>query len=129
MKMAAALPAADTRRNGLDDVLKHLVETPDKPILAIVVLDSDEMLVKHSKKTATPTVRILHCEPMLTGHDRQVAHSLLLTAYMNRTAEQLELPYEDFGFPKTNGSGMMTSGSGDYHGVEGDFEPGWGNVK
>lgn len=92
MKMAAALPDADSNRNGLEQLTKSLVEEPDKPIMAVVLLDSSVTTVDHIKHTRTPTVRIVHIEPMVTRGMRREAAELITRAYAARTSEQLELP-------------------------------------
>lgn len=125
MKMATALPDAKSRRNGLHDLAGQLTRSPEKPILVVAVVDSSQMMVDHDKHTKTPTVRVLHVEPLLDGGARRIAHSLLTEAYMRRTTEQLDLPFDEFDFPP-DGSGMMTSGSGDYHGDD-ETPDGWGN--
>lgn len=94
MKMAPALPSVDSRRNGLNDLTRQLVEEPTKPLVCIVILDSNQMLVDHDKHTRTPTARIHHIEPMLTRDMRTVAIELLTKAYTTRTHEQLELEYD-----------------------------------
>lgn len=92
MKMASALPATETKKNGLYDIQKKLVDQPDQPLIAVVMLDSSQTLLDHIKHTKTPTLRILHIEPMLRADERRVAVALLTEAYQNRTTEQLELP-------------------------------------
>ena len=94
MKMASALPSGDSRRNGLLDINRQLVEEPTKPLVCIVILDSNQTLIDHDKHTRTATVRIHHIEPLLTVSGRREALELLTTAYKARTAEQLELDYD-----------------------------------
>jgi len=94
MKMAAALPDYKSRRNGLDDLARMLVDDPDQPLICVVVLDCSKTEIDHDKSTRTPTVRIKHLEPMLNRGDQQAATELLTDAYKRRTSEQLELEYE-----------------------------------
>jgi len=94
MKMASALPGADTRRNGLININKQLVEEPAKPLVCIVILDSNQTLIDHDKHTRTATIRIHHIEPLLTVASRREAVELLSNAYRARTTEQLEFDYD-----------------------------------
>ena len=95
MKMAAALPAADTKRTGMQDIQKRLIDEPAAPIIAVVMLDSAQTTIDHLKHTKTPTLRILHIEPLLRTGERDIAVRLMTEAYRNRTTEQLELPLFD----------------------------------
>ena len=90
--MATALPAADTKRNGMVDIQKRLIDDPAAPIIAVVMLDSAQTTIDHLKHTKTPTLRIMHIEPMLLTAQRDIAVRLLTEAYRDRTTEQLELP-------------------------------------
>jgi hypothetical protein len=94
MKMAAALPDHKSRRNGLDDLARMLVDNPDQPLVCVVVLDCSKTEIDHDKATKTPTVRVKHLEPMLRVEDQDRAVTLLTDAYKRRTSEQLELDYE-----------------------------------
>lgn len=94
MKMAAALPAPETKRNGLEDINRQLVEEPTKPLVCIVILDSNQTTLDHDKKTRAATIRIKHIEPMLSVAARREAVDLLVAAYMARTSEQLEFEYD-----------------------------------
>lgn len=94
MKMAAALPDHKSRRNGLDDLARLMVEDPDQPLICVVVLDCSKTEIDHDKATKTPTIRVKHLEPMLNRDEQKVATELLTDAYKRRTSEQLELEYE-----------------------------------
>lgn len=94
MRMAAALPDPKSRRNGLDDLTRLIVERPDQPMVCVVVLDCSKTEIDHDKHTKTPTVRIQHLEPMLREEEQDRAITLLTDAYKRRTSEQLELDYE-----------------------------------
>jgi hypothetical protein len=94
MKMAAALPT-DTRKNGMGEVADLLVRYPDRPILCLVWLDSNQLQIDHDKHTKTPTARVKHIEPLISEYDHDTAVGLLHRAYLGRTSEQLEL---DLGF-------------------------------
>ena len=94
MKMAAALPDPKSRRNGLDDLARMMVENPDQPLVCVVVLDCSKTEIDHDKHTKTPTARIKHLEPMLLDRDQKAAVELLTHSYRRRTSEQLELDYE-----------------------------------
>ena len=90
MKMATTLPA-DSRKNGMGEVADLLVRYPDRPILCLVWLDSNQLMVDHDKHTKTPTARVKHIEPMIDEYDHEAAVRLLHRAYLGRTSEQLEL--------------------------------------
>lgn len=109
MKMASALPDYDSKKNGLEQLTKRLVDRPDQPIIAIVVLDSSQTTVDHIKKTRTPTVRIMHIEPMITAGTQDDARRLLAQCYRARTSEQLEL---DLGFdaPRPDNANVLRGG-------------------
>lgn len=94
MKMASKLPGEESKRNGLFDISRALVEQPDKPLVCIVVLDSSQTLLDHDKHTKEPTIRIQHIEPMRTISARREAVELLTDAYRARTTEQLEFDYD-----------------------------------
>jgi len=95
MKMAAAMPDANSRRNGLDDLMQMLVdEKRDGEIVCVVVVDASQVLIDRVKHSRTPTIRVLHLEPMLTEDEQAQAVGLLTDAYKRRTSEQLELDYE-----------------------------------
>lgn len=94
MKMAAALPDPKSRRNGLDDLARLVVDDPERTIVCVAVVDCSQILEDIDKATKTPTVRVKHLEPMLTREMQVAATELLTDAYKRRTSEQLELEYE-----------------------------------
>lgn len=95
MKMAAGLPDADSRRNGLNDLLAQLVdEQSDTNIICVVVVDASQILIDKTKGVRNPTVRVQHIEPMLSAAEQNQARVLLERAYRARTSEQLEFTYE-----------------------------------
>jgi hypothetical protein len=98
MKMASALPT-DSGHNGMDQVRDLLLQYPDRPIIAVVVLDCESTMTHHKKHTRVPTISVLHIEPMVDAVDHHSADRLLRRAYLARTAEQLELPL-DFNVPQ-----------------------------
>ena len=95
MKMAAALPDVASRRNGLNDLVRMLAdEKRDDQIICVAVVDASQVLVDKVKHSRTPTIRILHLEPMLDRGEQISATNLLTDAYKRRTSEQLELEFE-----------------------------------
>jgi hypothetical protein len=107
--MASPLPDYDSKKNGLEQLTKALVDNPSNPIIAIVVLDSSITTIDHTKKTRTPTVRITHIEPMITAGTQEEARDLLERCYRARTSEQLEL---DLGFDAPRPDGVRPTGGG-----------------
>lgn len=95
MKMAATLPDVTSRKNGLNDLVHTLAdEKRDGEVICVVVVDASQVLIDKVKHTRTPTIRVVHLEPMLTESDQAMALGLLTGAYKQRTSEQLELEYE-----------------------------------
>lgn len=95
MKMASALPDPQSKKNGMDQVRELMMRYPDRPVLAVVSLDCASLNVDYRKGGArTPTVGILHIEPMVEVSEHSRAESLLRAAYLRRTSEQLELPLD-----------------------------------
>lgn len=116
MKMAAALPG-DSRKNGMGEVADLLVRYPDRPILCLVWLDSNQLQIDHDKHTKTPTARVKHIEPLISEYDHDTAVRLLHRAYQARTSEQLELdlgfnvPAKDFLPPISRWRGIDNQGN------------------
>lgn len=98
MKMAAALPAEETKKNGMGQVRDLLIQYPDRPIVVVAILDCAQVLTDNRKHTKVPTAGILHIEPMVDQMDHLSAERLLRRAYLARTKEQLELEL-DFNIP------------------------------
>ena len=95
MKMAATMPDAASRRNGLNDLMRMLVdEKRDGEIICVAVVDASQVLIDRVKGSRTPTIRVLHLEPMLDETEQDRAVTLLTDAYKRRTSEQLELEFE-----------------------------------
>lgn len=99
MKMAAALPAEETKKNGMGQVRDLLIQYPDRPIVVVAILDCAQVLTDNRKHTKVPTAGILHIEPMVDQMDHLSAERLLRRAYLARTKEQLELEL-DFNVPQ-----------------------------
>lgn len=95
MKMASKLPDADSKRNGLLDLTKKLVDDPEGMVVCVVLVDASQILLDVDKRTRTPTIRVQHIEPLTDRAAARAAMDLLGTAYRGRTSEQLELPLFD----------------------------------
>jgi hypothetical protein len=95
MKMATAMPDVASQRNGLNDLVRMLAdEKRDDQVICVAVVDASQVLVDKVKHSRTPTIRVLHLEPMLSRDEQDQAVALLTDAYKRRTSEQLELEYE-----------------------------------
>jgi hypothetical protein len=91
VRMSAQLPDGD--RNGLSRVASQLVEEPDTPHVAIVLLDAVRLTTDVDTHSTLPTVRVLAIEPIPPGEDAKELLRLQRRAFESRTGK-VELPLE-----------------------------------
>jgi hypothetical protein len=89
IKIGTKLPKKDDR-NGLGVIARELLADPEKPHLAIVVLDTSKITRDIEGDDVYPTVRIVAIEPIVSG-DVAKLRTMLQRAYGERTGN-LELP-------------------------------------
>jgi hypothetical protein len=94
VKLSSALPG-DEEINGLDALVRELVEEPHRIRVALVWLDVPKILTDTEKDTEVPVVRIRRIEPLGdVATIPEEVRRLATTAHENRTG-RTPLPFED----------------------------------
>jgi hypothetical protein len=108
-KLSASLPDGD--RNGLDRITNQLVSEPDKPHVAIVLIDAVKLVTDVDTHSVQPTARILAVEPIPAGDDAKEMERLLRRAFETRTGK-VELPLDlEREIEQALGGGMDDAGA------------------
>jgi hypothetical protein len=94
VKISSSLPAGDA--NGLDPIVRRLIDQPDRKQIAICVLDNKQTVTDNDTGATIPTLRIRRIEAVLRLDDLGVIEKILRRAVEARTgAEVLPLELED----------------------------------
>ncbi|MFJ5532396.1 hypothetical protein [Streptomyces sp. NPDC093261] len=93
-KLSSSLPSGDA--NGLDPIIRKLIERPDVKQIAICVLDNRQTVTDNDSGATVPTLRIRRIEAVLRTDDLDVLQKIMRRAIETRTgAEVLPLDLED----------------------------------
>jgi len=89
-RLAGILPKGDP--NGLNTILKDLIENPHHQHLLVVIADCSKTTIDNDSGETIPTARILNIEVIARPADRATAEKLLRRAFEERTGLS-ELPF------------------------------------
>lgn len=91
VNVSGALPEGDG--NGLNAIIRDMMEEPKKLHVAIVILDVKKITRDTDTGQAVPTARLRRIEVLDNDEDRKVAERLMRRALDKRTGREA-LPYD-----------------------------------
>lgn len=85
VNLSAKFTKAERDLFGLDAITKELLENPLERRYVVAVVEPKFAKEEYAEGTKTPTVKVVHIEPMTEDEDEQTAKDLLDRAYRKRT--------------------------------------------